>query len=572
MGEVVERVEAALDAIACSDRPEVWITVVDADLLLAAARRVERRTAAGERLPLAGVTVGVKDNIDVAGVPTTAGCPAYRRVAAEDAPCVAALVDAGALVVGKTNMDQFATGLVGTRTPYGAVRNAVDAGYVAGGSSSGSAVAVALGQVDLALGTDTAGSGRVPAAFNGIVGLKPTRGVVSTRGTVPACVSLDCVSIFTRSAAAARRAFDVMALPDPFDPYSRPMRLRRPLRRTVQVVGVPDVDDLDVPAECAKLFQLAAGRLDALGVRTEAIDLAPFLQAGRVLYDGALVAERYAAVGRFVAGHRDEVDPVVAGIIERSAALPAYQLAADLDRLARLRLAAAAAFRRVDALMLPTAPFHPTIEEVAAAPVTLNEQLGVFSHFCNPLDLCAMALPSGQSAIGLPWGVTVFAPAFDDVALADFGGRYLGEPVRRPGGRAAPSSGASQGRLLVVAGAHLRGQPRNRELTVHGGRFVERTTTAASYRFYRLATDPPKPGLVRVSDPGGASIEVEVWELDDRGFARLVSATLPPLAIGSVQLADGRWLPGFVCQAGGTDRAEDITAHGGWRAYLQAGA
>lgn len=566
MGEIVERSAAALESIRGSQRSEIWISLVETEYLRRSAQQVERRIASGERLEMAGVLVAVKDNIDVGGLATTAGCPAYSRRPPRSAPSVAALIDAGALIIGKTNMDQFATGLVGTRSPYGIVRNAVDPRYVSGGSSSGSAVAVALGQVDIALGTDTAGSGRVPAGFNGIVGLKPTRGIITSRGTVPACASLDCVSIFSGSVEMARRAFGVMSGRDPADPYGRDAQ--QPPRSALQTIGVPSFDALDLSGDDRKLCELALGRLADLGLRLEEVDIAPFLEAGRLLYGGALVAERYAAIGGFVAEHRDQVDPVVAEIIERSAALPAYKLAADLDRLAHLRLSTDQTFRQIDALVLPSAPFHPTINEVEAEPILVNEQIGVFSHFCNPLDLCAVTLPSGPTADGLPWGLTVFAPAFSDQPLIQLGARYLGEQTDEDGRLIPPGGRYDARRLIVVAGAHMRGQPLNSQLTGEGAEFVESTTTAASYRLYRLRTTPSKPGLSWVPEEG-KRIEVEIWSLGDRGFASVVSSTQPPLAIGPVQLSDKRWLPGFLAQPDALRGAADITDYGGWRAYLE---
>lgn len=569
MGEITSRALAAL-AAARGGPPEVWITLVDDEALLQAARDLERRVAAGERLPLAGRTLAVKDNIDVAGLPTTAACPAYAYLPPRHAPVVAALLEAGALVIGKTNMDQFATGLVGTRSPYGAVGNAVDPRYISGGSSSGSAVALALGQVDLALGTDTAGSGRVPAALNGVVGLKPTRGLVSTAGTVPACPSLDCVSILAPTVAAAWAALSAARAAAGDDPYRRAVPGARPgpLRR----LGVAGSEQLDLTAEGHRLYRAAVDRLAGCGLQVETVDITELFEAGALLYGGGLVAERYAAIGAFVAAHPGEVDPAVREVVLSAAALPAHRLAADLDRLARLRWRVARLFEGVDALALPAAAGHPLISEVAGDPIGRNEELGRYHHFCNPLDLCALALPAGRTGGGLPWGITVYAPAFCDQALAELGSAYLGEgpPARAAGGAGPPDPRPRAGarrRHLVVAGAHLRGQPLNGELVALGARFVEQTTTAPAYRLYALPTTPAKPGLVRTGGPGFA-IEVEVWSLDDAALAQLVSAVPAPLAIGGVQTADGRWLPGFLCQPAALPGARDISEHAGWRHYL----
>lgn len=428
MGDIVARALTALEA-AQSGPTEVWISLVDQDEVARAAARVEDRLAAGQELPLAGTTLAVKDNIDVAGTETTAGCPAYAYRPVASAPCVRALVESGAVVIGKTNMDQFATGLVGTRSPYGAVRNSINPLYVAGGSSSGSAVAVAVRAVDLALGTDTAGSGRVPAACNGIVGLKPSRGVVSTQGVVPACASLDCVSVLARSVEGARRAFEVLARRGPLFPYQRPRQVQS--NKPIRVIGVPDISELEVEAQLSNPFEAVSDRLLHLGYAVEAVSLAPFLEAGRLVYGGALVAERYASVGKFIEAHREDVDPVVRDIILGSRAVRGYEFAADQNRLAELRVVVEEAFLRVDALVLPTLPFHPTIDEVQADPYVVNERLGRYSSFCNPLDLCAITIPCGLRADGLPFGITVYAPAMSDVVLAEFARYFVNENLGR---------------------------------------------------------------------------------------------------------------------------------------------
>ena len=571
MGDIVEKIAATFAIIDRSDRGEAWITVSDIEQATAAAERVEQRRDAGGHLPLAGITVAVKDNIDVAGLPTTAACPAFMSHPVEDAPAVASLIQAGAVVVGKTNMDQFATGLVGTRSPYGAVRNARIPRYISGGSSSGSAVAVALGQVDLALGTDTAGSGRIPAAFNGIVGLKPTRGLVSIRGTVPACSSLDCISIFAPTATLSRRALEIIAAVDPADPWQRADRTSwgNP-PRMVRSVGIPDPDQLDLSQTSRELFAAAVARLETLGARIEVVDISALLEAGQLLYGGALVAERYAAVGEFVAHHRTQIDPSVAETILAAEGIPAHRLASDLAHLARLRLTTTTLFEKVDAIILPSAPFHPLIEEVRADPIALNEQLGRFSFFCNPLDLCAITVPAGQTSEGLPWGITVYAPRFADRALTDLGSAFLDENAPDPdtsrAGPSRPAIGIAR-RQLVVAGAHLRGQPLNAELIAVGGEFVEQTTTSAVYRLYRLDGTPAKPALVWSGDDGCA-IEVEIWSFDDEGFAQLVSHIPPPMAVGPIELVARRWVPGFVCQPAALTHGLDISGHGGWCAYL----
>jgi allophanate hydrolase len=409
MTTAVEAVAKALDRIADDGRPGVWITLVDAEVAMAAARAVDDRRARGADLPLVGTTLAVKDNIDVAGLPTTAGCPAFSYRPVADAPVVAALTAAGAVVIGKTNLDQFATGLGGVRSPYGIPPNAFDAGLIPGGSSSGSAVAVATGMVDLALGTDTAGSGRVPAACNGIVGAKPTRGRLSTRGVVPACRSLDCVSVFATDATAAARAVALAAGPDVADPWSRSAPLAvpgRPLR-----VGVPAALD-DVP-----------GGLDAVrasGAELVDVDITRFLAAGDLLYGGAFVAERYEAVGAFVDAHRDEVHPVVGEIIAAAGRLPAWQVFRDRTELTRLQSLTAPVWDRIDVLAVPSVPRVPTVAEALAEPLLVNSMLGTYTNFVNLLDLCALTLPVGPpSSSGPPPSITVIAPAWSDDVLVN---------------------------------------------------------------------------------------------------------------------------------------------------------
>ncbi|GAA4527180.1 allophanate hydrolase [Amycolatopsis samaneae] len=544
---VVERVRATYARIAAVDRPEVWIELRPEADVLADAAALEARRAAGEALPLYGKLAAVKGNIDVAGLPTTAGCPAYAYRPARDAPVVARLRAAGALILGTTNLDQFATGLVGTRSPYGAVRNAVDPSRISGGSSSGSAVAVALGVADLALGTDTAGSGRVPAALNGIVGLKPTRGLVPTRGVVPACRSLDCVSVFARTVEEATLALDCLAGPDADDPTSRtaPSARRAPGRVRL---GIPRPDRLgELRAGWAEAFAHAAEAYAAAGAEPVTVDLEPFLAAARLLYEGAFVAERYTAVGAFLDEHPGDVDPTVFSIISGARDLPAHRVFADFAALDRLRLHADMVLSTVDVLLLPTTTDHPALAEVAADPVGVNSRLGRFTNFANLLDLCALAVPAGEVA-GLPFGVMLVGRAFSDALLADLA-RRVPERTR-----------------IVVVGAHLRGQPLNHELTSRGGRFVTAAVTSPEYRLYALGTTPPKPGLVRVAE-GGAAIAAEVWELPVRGFGEFVGGVPAPLVIGKVRLDGGEVVPGFLCEPAALEGAVDITGHGGWLPY-----
>ncbi|MFJ1973763.1 allophanate hydrolase [Streptomyces sp. NPDC087903] len=548
MSSTLTRVRAAYARIDAVDRPEIWIGLRPRAEVEAEARVIDERVSAGERLPLAGRLLAAKGNIDVAGLPTTAGCPSYAYEPEADAPVVARLRAAGAIVLGTTNLDQFATGLVGTRSPYGAVRGAYDPARISGGSSSGSAVAVALGIVDLALGTDTAGSGRIPAAFNGIVGLKPTRGLVPTAGVVPACASLDCVTVFARTLPEAEQALSFMASPTARDLPPLPQRAPGPWR-----VAVPAREQLgELDEGWAEAYEAALARLDAAGADIRVLDLAPFTEAAAMLYEGAFVAERYTAVGNFVdkaiAEGDESLDPTVAGIITRARDIPAHRLFADTDRLAVLRTRALAELADADAVLLPTAPGHPTLAEVAADPLGSNARLGRFTNSTNLFDLAAVAVPAGE-ANGLPFGVMLVGPAFTDDRLARIAA------LLRPDTR------------LAVVGAHLTGQPLNPQLLTLGARLDRTTTTAPVYRLHALRTDPPKPGLVHVGE-GGAPIETEVWHLPPEGLGRLLSTLPRPMTLGSVQLADGTQVPGFLCEPSALVNAEDITEHKSWRSYL----
>ncbi|MFJ9352018.1 allophanate hydrolase [Streptomyces sp. NPDC101237] len=551
MSYTVSRTRAAYARIEAVDRPEIWIDLRPPEQAEAEARAIDERVAAGEHLPLAGRLLAVKGNIDVRGLPTTAGCPAYAYEPAADASAVARLRAAGALVLGTTNLDQFATGLVGTRSPYGAVRNAVDPSRISGGSSSGSAVAVALGIVDLALGTDTAGSGRIPAALNGVVGLKPTRGLVPTTGVVPACASLDCVSVFARTLPEAEQALRHLTAPPGCAPPPVPPRAPGPWRIAVAPLGLlGDLDD-----GWARAYQEAVGRLAASGASVRPIDLTPFSEAAAMLYEGAFVAERYTAVGRFVdellAAGGDGLDPTVSGIVSRARGIPAHRLFADQDRLSVLRARALAELADADALLLPTAPGHPTLAEVAADPVGENARLGRFTNSTNLFGLAAVAVPAGE-VNGLPFGVMLIGPAFTDDRLAAVA-RDLEPRVS-----------------LAVVGAHLTGQPLNPQLLSLGAVLDRTTATAPAYRLYALETRPPKPGLVYVGE-GGAEVEAEVWHLPPEGLGRLLAGLPRPMTLGRVQLADGTAVPGFLCEPSALSDAEDITRHGGWRQYVNAG-
>lgn len=569
------------------DDPALWIHRLSRDDVLAHARRVEARGLAAQ--PLYGVPFAIKDNIDLAGVPTTAACPEFAYMPAESAAVVRRLLDAGAIPLGKVNLDQFATGLVGVRSPYGTPRNPFRADVIPGGSSSGSAVAVAAGLVSFALGTDTAGSGRVPAGLNGVVGLKPTRGAYSTCGVVPACRSLDCVSIFALNCTDAGVIGAVAEGFDPVDPFSRPRPVvpanhraaDRPLR-----IGVPAAGELEFfgDAEAERLFHASLARITALGAERVEIDLTPFRETAALLYQGPWIAERWAALRDFHRRHADAFFPVTRRIIEGGAAPTAADAFEGMYRRAALARRAAAEWAGMDVLLLPTAPRPYTLAEVAAEPMLTNSRLGTYTNFVNLLDLCALAVPAGVRSDGVPWGVTFIAPAWREPLLLELGAMWEGS-TRNAGvasaqrGNVGPETGAEAklGRTppppeptvrLAVVGAHLSGLPLNHQLTDAGARLVWCGRTAAQYRLYALpGTEPAKPGMVRVTRDG-AAIALEVWELALDAFGRFVAAIPPPLCIGSVALETGQVVKGFLCESAAVAGAIDITAAGGWRAYL----
>jgi allophanate hydrolase len=499
-------------------------------------------------------------------------------VAERDATAVARLIGAGAIPIGKTNLDQFATGLVGVRSPYGAGPCAFDARYVSGGSSSGSALAVAHGLVSFALGTDTAGSGRVPAGFNNLVGVKPTPGLVSTRGVVPACRSLDCVSVFGLTVRDAELVLEVMTGFDAEDPFSRarPEAEAAPIAR----VGVPRTLEFFGNAEYERCFREAAARLQALGVEVVPFDLEPFVAVARLLYGGPWVAERYSAVGAFIEAHPNETHPVVRDIVLGGKQVTGAQAFEGIYELAALRRATEGVWKTLDAMLLPTTGTHDTIEAVEEDPIALNSRLGRYTNFVNLLDLAGIAVPSGFTDAGLPFGVTLLGPAFSDARLGRLADRLqqaaglpLGAtqvPLRPHAEESPPSVAAHVGEvLLAVAGAHLSGQPLNHQLTSRQARLVQTTRTAPGYRLYALAgTVPPKPGLVRDPDFTGPGIEVELWSLGREAFGSFVAEVAPPMVIGTLELADGSWAKGFSCEPFSIANSPEITAFGGWRAFL----
>lgn len=559
-----------------------WICIATREQLDDQLVVLERKAAASgrESLPLFGVPFAVKDNIDVAGWETTVACPAFRYAAREDAAVVARLKEAGAIVLGKTNLDQFATGLVGVRSPYGIVPSTFDDRFIGGGSSSGSAFVVARGAVPFSLGTDTAGSGRVPASFNNLVGLKPTRGRFSTRGVVPACRTLDCVSIFALTVDDAARVASVAEGYDELDPYSRHVPEITPRFQTSLRFAVPDQLEFFGDELARTLFEATLARLTALGVELAPLDFSPFRQLAALLYQGPWVAERTLVVSELLERDPAALHPVVRGIIQGGAsysALQAFEAEYARARLARIIQRSLVGF---DALVVPTTPTTYRIEEVEADPIATNSRLGTYTNFTNLADLSALALPAGFRSDGLPSGVTLLAPAFHDEALAEFGARFQ-EHLALPLGATERPFPAHSSDLpkpqrserddtsvrVAVVGAHLTGLPLNHELTERGATLAERTHSASNYRLFALPnTKPAKPGLVRSSS--GSTIELEVWDMPLSRFGDFVRGIPAPLGIGTVELADGRSVKGFICEPSALEGALDITHFGGFRAYL----
>lgn len=565
----------------------VWTyRVADSDVLDAIAE-LERRRAGGAVLPLFGWPFVVKDNIDVAGMPTTAACPAFSYVARRSAAVVERLLEAGAVLLGKTNLDQFATGLVGTRSPYGIPRNPFDPQTIPGGSSSGSAVAVARELCTFALGTDTAGSGRVPAALNGIVGLKPSRGLLSTQGVVPACRSLDCVSIFARGCADAWRVFQVACAFQADDPFSRPAGDtidQQPFAPGFRF-GVPATLELfgDVLGEAG--FARAVAHLRALGGHPVSIDLAPFRAAARLLYEGPWVAERLQAAGSVLASNPDALDPAVREILLGARRFGASEVFDAQAELALIDRQTQTVWDTVDVLVTPTVPTTYSIAQVQADPLRLNANLGYYTNFVNLLDLCAVAVPAGFRGDGLPFGISLVGRRGQDARLVELAARFHAfsdasaqasrqQALIQAMTIARPGEAAGDSVELAVVGAHLSGEPLNHELTELGATLVETTRTASCYRLFELPhTRPAKPGLLRSEGDAGAAIEVEVWRMACSAFGRFVARIKSPLCIGSLELEGGRHVHGFLCESHAVAHARDISSFGGWRAYrkLQRG-
>jgi allophanate hydrolase len=574
-------IAAIYDAIAARGQDGVWIALNPREAALARAAELERGGGA-DMLPLWGVPFAVKDNIDVAGLPTTAACPAFAYTPTASATAVQKLLAAGAILIGKTNLDQFATGLVGVRSPYGVARNPFDPAYIPGGSSSGSAVAVSSGLVSFAFGTDTAGSGRVPAGFNNIVGLKPSIGLISGTGMVPACRSIDCISVFALTVPDSMAVLEVASGFDASDGYSRaaPAGWRSivPARPSSFRFGLPRAAQRKFfgNAEAEKLFDAAIDRLQALGGIPVEFDYAPFAEAAAFLYQPAGTAERTAAVAAFMADHAADMHPVTRAIIEKGQQASGADVHTMHYRLQALRQQTAKLWDDLDCMVVPTSGTIYRIDEVEADPVTLNSNLGTYTNFVNYFDLAALAVPNGFQPNGLPAGITLIAPTFHEPVLAAIGHAFhrQGNHMLGATGFAQPAGPAAEAALsypwitVAVFGAHMSGEPLNPQLLALGGRLIGPCRTAPDYRLYRLKEkNMLRPGLVRIGPGAGVSIGAELWALPPAGFGVMTAAIPGPLGIGSVTLDDGRSVKGFLCEAVAVGDAEDISAYGDWRAY-----
>lgn len=578
-GSVADIVEGVFARIAEVNDPGIFIHLAQKDTVLAEAAKL-----GGFDLekPLFGIPFAVKDNIDVAGMPTTAACPDYAYLPEKDATVVRLLKQAGALVIGKTNLDQFATGLVGVRSPYPIPKNAIDPGLVPGGSSSGSAVATAQGIVSFALGTDTAGSGRIPAGLNNIVGLKPSVGALSTTGVIPACRTLDCVSIFALTVDDAWKAFSVASKYDETDAYSKPIPATgygpTPPMLTIGVPAKPDLQFFGDTVMEAAYFD-ALSTLARLGHNLVEVSFGDFYKVANLLYEGAWVAERYAAIRPFFDEKETSLHPVTRKIYGGAKTLSAADAFNGFYALQELKKKIEPLVASVDLFCVPTAPTHYTLADLEAEPIRENSRLGTYTNFVNLLDMCGIAVPAGTRADRLPASVTLLAPSGRDGLTASLArdlhrasGLTLGATGWPLPAAAEIISAPEDDQLIdiVVIGAHLSGMPLNHQLTRLDGKFSRVARTSAAYRLYALAdTAPPKPGMIRVEEGEGGEIEVEVWKLTPAAFGLFVAAIPGPLSIGTVTLSDGTSAKGFLAEPLGLKNALDITAHGGWKAYCK---
>lgn len=574
--DVIDEIFDRLEAV---DDPAIFIHLCDRETLKSEAKALG---AYDPDKPLWGIPFAAKDNIDVAGIPTTAACPAYTYTPDSDAFVVAQLREAGALLIGKTNLDQFATGLVGVRSPYGAPRNSIDPLVVPGGSSGGSGVIVGHGIVSFSLGTDTAGSGRVPAALNNIVGLKPSLGALSAGGVVPACRTLDTVSIFALTVDDAYAAFEVAAEFDEADSYAKPIvtdamhAVPSGLR-----IGVPDVQTIEFFGDAIQeqAFQRDVAVLAASGSQIVEVDFTPFYDVARMLYEGAWVAERYTVIEDLLKTDPDAVHPVTRKIICHAESLSAADAFRGIYRLQDLKRVAEQVIAELDLLCVPTIPTFYTVDDLEADPVTPNSNFGTYTNFVNLLDMCGIAVPTAPRVDGRPGSVTLLAKSGRDALTASVARcfemdcqRNLGATDHRVPTKAVLSNpGKSERMELAVCGAHMTDLPLNWQLTDRGGKFVRTANTSKNYRFFALAGGPPeRPGLVHTDGPDSSSIALEIWSVPMDHIGSFLSGIPSPLGLGSVELEDGSLVKGFICEASGTAGAQDISEFGDWRAYLSS--
>ncbi len=567
----IEAMTQSLRAEQARQADPAWICLGSTEQIDEQLLRLEQHV--GQPQPLRGIPFAVKDNIDVAGWITTAACPAFAHVATRTATAVQKLIDAGAILIGKTNLDQFATGLVGTRSPYGAVPNTFDPAYVSGGSSSGSASVVARGLVSFSLGTDTAGSGRIPAGFNNIVGMKPTPGTVSIEGVLPACQTLDCLSIFAGTVTEAQAvlavmqssAQDLVSEPQYHPAYPVTTRFPHALR-----IGVPAAPEFFGNAEYEQSYAQAILNAQEMGAEILTIDFSILHQIAQLLYNGPWVAERFVTLKHLLNTQPEAIDPTVRAVVRQAETFNAADSFEALYLVRKLAVLTQAIWSQCDVLLVPTAPRHPTLQEVADNPIVRNSELGTYTNFVNLLGMSALAIPAGLTASNMPFGVTFIAPGGADQALLTLGAQWQASQTLAPGAPAARTIPFSAGMLLAVVGAHLQGMPLHQQLLDRHCRLVQRTTTSASYQLYALAdTVPPKPGLVRTTAPG-AQIALEVYEMPSHHVGSFLQCIPSPLGLGSVELADGTWVKGFICEPWAISHANNISHLGGWRAYISS--
>ncbi|HEY5716318.1 MAG TPA: allophanate hydrolase [Psychromonas sp.] len=572
-----------------NDADNVWLATISETQLQEMLRALSSKSI--DDLPLYGVPFAIKDNIDLSLLPTTAGCAAYSYQPEQSAQVVQLLMQAGAIPLGKTNLDQFATGLVGVRSPWGAVKNSFNSEYISGGSSSGSAVAVAKGQVSFALGTDTAGSGRVPAALNNIVGLKASKGLLSCAGVVPACKSLDCVTLFANTVDELNRLLDICAQLDTSDCYSRANSIENSAAHYQPAnslsglkIGLPEKQQLEFFADSSAqvLFEKNIELLKMAGAEMIPINFQPFLDAAKLLYEGPWVAERYAAIEDFFDKDAKQCLPVIETIIGGAKTHSAVDAFKAMYRLQAYKIECDAILAQVDCILTPTTGTTYTIAQVEAEPIKLNSNLGYYTNFMNLLDYAAIALPAGFLESGLPFGITLFGPAFSDRLLLSIGARVqqmrgltLGATGQALPMLNKPAAGVSAADEIDIAvcGAHLSGFPLNAQLLDRGGRLLKACKTSANYRLYALAGGPPyRPGLIRVMEANeqGVAIEVEVWRLPAHTLGSFLAGIAQPLGLGKVELEDNSWVSSFICEGYAISDALDITQFGGWSAYMNA--